>query len=185
MKIRKIFELLALVPILLGLILVITEGITGYEFLAGSLTDSMLILIFFSCSAVFVLIATIAGILTKDKKQTARKNVVNILCILILSVISIYQTSDFRENRYYEFSSPDENYTVVANEWSFLQGGGVYFYKRVNPLFIEYLPKAYISTDDGYQALNKGDYEIEWNNNVMTVTLNNGNGIYKTEHITL
>ena len=179
---KKISDILGVVPIALALIIALISAITDWTFLAGTINGNVLTAILFSCSAFFMLVSTISAIITKDEKQTAKKSILNLICVIILCIIMIFtKISDNKDLKYYEFTSPDSNYTVVAEERTHLKSGIVRFYERKNPFFV--IHKDFFTTDDCYRPISSGDYKIEWNENIMCFTANNGNNVYKTTYI--
>ena len=70
---------------------------------------------------------------------------------------------------YYTFYSPDRRYSVIAEEWSWLLGGSVTLYERTSPFLVE--QKAVLITDDGFRPISADAYEIQWEDNVVTFTI--------------
>ncbi len=180
---KKISDILVIVPTALALIIALTSAITDWIFLYCSINGNILIAILFACSAFFILISTIISIIIKDKKQTVRKSAINLVCIIILCFMIFSKVSDNSDRKYYEFTSPDSNYTIVAEERTHLKSGIVRFYERKNPFFV--IHKDIFTTDDCYRPISSGDYTIEWKENIMCFTANNGNNIYKTTYVIL
>ncbi|MBQ9850937.1 MAG: hypothetical protein IJO36_09585 [Clostridia bacterium] len=182
-KLNKIFEIIAAIPIAVALILILIYEISGNEFLVGSVNDSLLYIVLLSTSAVFYLISAIIALFNKGEKNRISSFIPKISRFVIVCICIFNWSYDYEDKKYYEFTSPDGNHTVVAEEWSYLLGGGVRFYERKNPFFVSH--KDLLITDDGYRAISSGDYTIEWTDNSMLFTAQNGNGIYKTEIIEL
>lgn len=167
--------------VLLMITVLVTENYSNYRFLIGSVSGDILNVGFGVCAAVCLLVSAIAAIISKSEKHIVFNSVIRFLCICIICFFAYFLSTFISTGNYYEFSSPDGEHTVVAEEWSFLLGGGVNFYERINPVFVKY--KENFSTDDGFRAISWGDYSVEWEENVMSITLQNGNNIYKTVNI--
>lgn len=180
-KIKNISAVLSVIFALPAISIFLIEKYTDFEFLFAETEGSILVIILAILACVFLLITGITAIILKNEKHLIISTVIRILCICILCGIALTSSFDHSNSRYYEFTSPDNKHTVIAEEWSFLMGGGIVFYERVNPLFVRY--KEGFSTDDGYRAISGGDYSVEWQDNVMSITLQNGNNIYKTVDI--
>jgi len=70
---------------------------------------------------------------------------------------------------YYEFNSPDNQYTIIVYDEPIFMGGHlVKIYERVNPFFIE--EKVQLSEDEVFLPLSiwADTYEMEWNDNTVT-----------------
>lgn len=68
-------------------------------------------------------------------------------------------------------SSPDNQYELVAREWSCLGGGGADVYIRKNEWYNRW-NKQQIGTanpDDYYQTFSKGTYYVEWEDAKVTI----------------
>ncbi len=182
-KIKTISEILSAIFVLLALSVFIIERYSDYRILIGSADGDTLNVVFLVYAAIFLLVSAITAIISKAEKRIVLNSVIRFLIICIIGSFALISVSDNKDYKYYEFSSPDGEHTVVAEEWSFLLGGGVNFYERINPVLIKY--KENFSTDDGFRAISSGDYSVEWNENVMSITLQNGNNIYKTVNIIL
>lgn len=180
-KIKTVFGILSAFFVLLALTVFVTERYSDYRILTGSADGDVLNIVFSACAAVCLLISAITAIVSKTEKRIVLNSVIRFLIICIIGSFALISASDNKDCKYYEFSSPNGEYTVVAKEWSWLLGGGVVFYERVNPLVVTY--REDFSTDDGYRAISSGDYSVEWEENVMSITLQNGNNIYKTVNI--
>lgn len=182
-KLNIIFEVIAAIPITVALILILIYELSGNEFLVGSVNDSLLYIILLSTSAAFCLISAITTVLNKEKNNRISSFISKFLRVVIVCVFIFNWSYDYEDKNYFEFTSPDGNHTVVAEEWTYLLSGGVSFYERENKIFVKH--KEIFTTDDGYRAISSGDYTIEWTDNSMLFTAQNGNGIYKTEIIDL
>ena len=178
-KIKVISEILSAVFSLLALTVFLTESDSVYNILIGTVNGDTLIAVFAVCSAVCLLISAITAILSKTEKRIVLNSVIRFLCICIIgffALISAISAEGYR--KYYKFTSPDGAHTVIAEEWSYLLGGGVVFYERINPMLVEY--KESFDTDDGFRAISSGDYLAEWEGKVMCITMQDGNRNYKT-----
>lgn len=180
-KIKNISAVLSVIFALPAISIFLIEKYTDFEFLIKEIDSNILVGILTALACVFLLITGIMAIILKNEKHLIISTVIRIMCICILCGIALTSSFDHSNSRYYEFTSPDNKHTVIAEEWSFLMGGGVVFYERVNPLFVRY--KEGFSTDDGYRAISGGDYSVEWQDDTMSITLQNGNNIYKTVDI--
>lgn len=182
-KIKIIFEILSAIFVLLALTVFLTEKYSDFSFLLGTVNGNDLTAGFASCAAICLLVSAITAIISKTEKRIVLNSVIRILSICVISCFTFISSSVSKDCEYYEFSSPDGAHTVVAEEWSYLLGGGVVFYERVNPLAVTY--REDFSTDDGYRAISSGDYSVKWEENVMSITLQNGNRFYKTIRIAM
>ena len=180
-KAVKVFNILAIIPMLIALIITLIKAFTKWIFLIGSADGNVLIAILAICSALFLIISFIISIASKSDKQNIQKSVSRLLCIIILCFLSFNKISEKKDNKYFEFTSPDGNYTVVAEEKTELLSGTIRFYERENMLFVSH--KDIFSTDDGYRPITSDRYSVEWNDNVMTFTADNGNNIFKSIQI--
>lgn len=148
--------------------------------LIGNTNGDAVMRIMLSCAAVCFIIISVIAIIRKEKHMILQAVIGLMISAAMFSCVGI--SSFFsRPYSYYNFTSPDGKYTVIAGEWSWLQGGGVTFYERKNPLFV--IPKESFLTDDGYEAIKSGDYSVEWDENVMIFTADNGSGKYEPVEI--
>lgn len=180
-KFKIISGILSEVFILFILIIFITERYSNYRFLVGSTDGDTLNGIFLVCSAGCLFVSAIAAIISKTERHIVFNSFIRFLCIGVFCAFALIPTSVSKDCEYYTFTSPDGAHAVVAEEWSYLLAGGVDFYERINPMLV--ICKENFSTDDGYRAISSGDYSVEWKENVMSITLQNGNNIYKTVNI--
>ena len=178
-----IFGILSAIFVLFALIVFITERYSNYSFLIETVNGDTLIVVFGVCAAICILISAITAIVSKTEKRIVINSVVRFVCICIIGFFAFISASAKKDYNYYEFTSPDGIYKVVAEEWSYLLGGGVNFYERINPMIVTY--KDCFHTDDGYRAISSGDYSVNWNENVMGFKAPDGNNIYKTTEIVL
>lgn len=131
--------------------------------------------------AVICLIAiAVIAVIKKEKYKILK----SIICFALSgAMIFFVGVSGFfsRPYTYYDFTSPDGEYTVIAGEWSWLLGGGVNFFERTNLLFVKRIGS--FSTDDGYEPIKNNEYSVDWDENKMIFTANNGNNYYETTEI--
>ena len=148
--------------------------------LIGNINGDMIMRIALICAAVCLITVSVIAIIRKENRRYLKTVIclaasgVMLYCVGISSFFS-------RPYKYYDFVSPDGKNTVIAGEWSWLQGGGVNFYKRINFLFVKRIGS--FSTDDGYEPIKNGDYSLQWDENKMIFKANNGNNYYETIEI--
>lgn len=122
-----------------------------------------------------------------------RKNMIlciGIAIIMVFSSIFIYLvftgTGD-REERYYYFTSPITGKDIIAEEWSWLLGGGVNFYETINDKHVHLIGN--IPTDNGYRPLENNAYSLKWSENDFTIDFSfrdsGPNELWKTETLKL
>lgn len=180
-KAKFIFYMMTAVFLGLAAAVNLIEKYSDYSFLAGKINSNKIIMIFLVCASVcLVAISVIALASTKAKNKFLQVLINALLAGVIISSTCVLGAFNL-DTKYYEFVSPDKQHTVVAEEWSYLQGGGVNFHERVNPLFV--IRKESFSTDDGYRAIDSGDYAVEWSGGTMLFTAQNGNNIYSSIEI--
>lgn len=81
---------------------------------------------------------------------------------------------------WYEFHSPDQKYSLVARESTFLLLSDIRLYERTSPILVREL-EADISTDDGFAAISNDAYKISWNEDLATLSVDmNQNGMWHT-----
>ena len=104
------------------------------------------------------------------------------ICAEMISVILFILTSIGsgglwdRYEKYYYFTSPISHKKIIAEEWSWLQGGGVNFYETVNEKQIHCIGR--ISTDDGFRPLSNNAYSLKWSENEVNINYSfRGSGI--------
>ena len=127
-----------------------------------------------------ILILSIILVIAKHRQNKSKKSLIIMIAVCVLSTILLFGTFFcyllFMVDRatYYTFYSPDKKYAVIAEEWSWLIAGGVVLYERTSPFLVE--KKASLITDDGFRAIRANAYEIEWDNNIVTFTVETMNG---------
>ncbi len=181
-KIKILSSVVGIISILLIITLALVDTYTEYYvivFRTGSPG-----LLHFSFVILSVAIVTLGVTMYKDKQMGFLKTVVFVLVSISIFTCSFfgYAVTDL-ENKYYRFYSPDKKYCIIAREWAFLLGGGVYVYEPLNALLAREVAR--LGTDDGYRAIKHHDYSIEWNENVVTFTIGTGNGYEDTVIIEL
>ena len=148
--------------------------------LIGKINGDMIMQIALICAVICLMIIAVIAIVKKESRRVLKA----VIC-LAASGVMLYciGVSGFfsRPYTYYDFTSPDGQYTVIAGEWSWLLSGGVNFYERTNFLFVKRIGS--FSTDDGYEPIKNNDYSVQWDGNKMMFTANNGNNYYETIEI--
>lgn len=180
-KIKTISAIISAAFVLFISVVLITEKCSDYRIITGTADGDTLNIIFSVCAVIFLLISAITAIISKNEKRVVSNTIIRFLCVCGLCIFALITSTVRKDCVYYDFISPDGEHTVVAEEWSYLLGGGVNFYERINPLFV--VCKEIFSTDDGYRAISSGDYSVEWNKNIMCITMQDGNRNYKTVKI--
>lgn len=159
-KIKTITAVSSVFFILLAAAVSLVINHSKFSFLIGTLNSNELIIIFAAFAAICLAVSTITAIASKQEKHMVLiKSVIRVFIICAIVYFALTSAAFNRSCDYYEFTSPDGKYTVIAEEWSYLLGGGVKFYERINPLLV--MQKESFSTDDGYRAINSGDYSVE------------------------
>lgn len=182
-KAKYLAAVFSVLFVLLSAVVKLVEEKTKYVFLIGTLNSDGLVSVFLICAAACLAVSSITAFASKREKHIIINTVLRIILISIMvyyvSVLGLFTT----DNEYYKFTSPDGNYSVIAEEWSFLSGGGVNFYERENAFLVIKIKS--FDTDDGYRVISAGNCSVEWNDNIMTFNGNNGNNIYQTVEIEL
>ena len=148
--------------------------------LIGNVNGDMIMHTALALAVVCLIIIAVIAIIKKEKHRILK----TVICFALSGVMFFcIGFSDFfsRPYAYYDFTSPDGKHTVIAGEWSWLLGGGVSFFERTNFLFVKRVGS--FSTDDGYEPIRNNEYSVDWNENKMIFTANNGNGYYETIEI--
>ena len=163
----KFFKSKTTIAFLIGLILIISlnllEKYTSYRFLFFNITTWLLTLIYVALFLIFVSVFLI------KKSHIIIKFIIPILALLLANFLFVLFLFT-HPGTYFTFSSPDNSYSFVAREWSFLLGGECEIYERVNPFFIK-SKEEYLSLDDGYTAISNGKYSITWDENRVTMSV--------------
>ena len=148
--------------------------------LIGNTNGDMIMRTALDLAVICLIIIAVIAIVKKEKHRIVK----SVICFAVSgAMLYCIGISGFlsRPYTYYDFTSPDEKYTVIAGEWSWLLGGGVNFYERTNPFFVKRIGN--FSTDDGYEPIKNNDYSVKWLENEMIFTANNGNAVYETLNI--
>ncbi|MDE7208145.1 MAG: hypothetical protein K2N90_13480 [Lachnospiraceae bacterium] len=151
--------------------LLIVPFVSGEKILIGHVSGTQLI---YGISVVILLLAILFVIL-RYKYIKCVKNLIIMITGVIISTAALLGVSFFYllfvadSETYYTFYSPDKNYSVVAEEWTWFLAGNVILYERTNPFLVE--KKAVLITDDGFRAIEADAYEIQWKDNVVTFTI--------------
>lgn len=182
-KNEKLFGIIALIPAIFALIPLITESVSNRKILIGSIDIKIITAILFSLSAVFLLFTAVRSLIKKDKEKKVSDYIFIFGQTVILSCIIFDCLNSSKDHRYYEFTSPDGNHTVVAEEWTEELSddslhGCVMFYVRENKFFVS--EKDLYFNYNGYLPISSNCYTVEWNNNRASFTLENVNGEYET-----
>ncbi len=148
--------------------------------LAGNINGDMIMRTALALAVVCLIIISVITVVKKEKHRILKSVICFSASAAMLYCIGI---SGFfsRPYTYYDFTSPDGKYSIIAGEWSWLQGGGINFYGRTNPVFVKRIGN--FSTDDGYEPIKNNDYSVQWDGNKMIFTANNGNNYYETIEI--
>lgn len=170
-KLIKILYMLIFLSCGFEAILLIVPYATGKKILIGQVSGTQLI---YGMSVVMLLLIILLVIIRYVYIKCAKNLMIMILGIVISTITLLGATFYYllfvadRET-YYTFYSSDKKYSVVAEEWSWLLSGGVILYERTNPFLIE--KKAVLITDDGFRAIKEDAYEIQWDGNIVTFTI--------------
>ena len=148
--------------------------------LIGNVNGNMIMRTALALAVICLIIIAVIAIVKKEKHRILKTVICFVLSCAMLFCIGF---SDFFSSpyTYYDFTSPNGKYTVIAGEWSWLLGGGINFFERTNPLFVKRIGS--FSTDDGYEPIRNNDYSVQWNEKEMIFTANNGNNYYETTEI--
>ncbi len=182
-KAKIVTAALSVFFILLTAAVKLFEENSEYSFLAGNLNGDGLIGVCLICSCICLAVSAIAAFFPIREKHIIITTVIRIVIIAGILYYTLFLSFFAADNKYYTFNSPDGKYSVIAEEWAFLLGGGVNFYERKNAFLVT--EKGSIGTDDGYRVISAENYSVEWNDNVMTFTGNNGNNMYESVEIEL
>lgn len=182
-KVKYITAAFSVLFTLLAAAVKLIEEKTKYNFLIGTLSGDGLISVLLICAAACLAVSAITAFASKREKHIVINTVIRIILIAVTVYYTLILSLFTTDTEYYKFTSPDGKHSVIAEEWSFLLGGGVNFYERENVFFVK--EKGSFSTDDGYRVIAAENYSVEWNENVFTFSGSNGNGVYDTIEIKL
>ena len=155
--------------------LCIVPLVSSKTILIGSIPGSRLLYI----TVIILFLLSVFLVIIRYRQSRCEKNLIIMIAVVVLSAIALPCFSFLyvlfgNEGTYYTFYAPDRKYCVVAKEWSWLLAGGVVLYERTNPFLVE--EKANLTTDDGFEAIRANAYEIEWDDNIVTFTVETMNG---------
>lgn len=156
-------------------ILVIVPLVSGKMILIGHISGSQVI---YGTVIVFWLLCTLL-VISRYMHNKCKKNKIIMFAAsafsaaALLGTLFLYLLFMADSSAYYTFYSPDRNYSVIAEERSWLLAGSVILYERTSPFLVE--QKAVLITDDGFHAISSDAYEIQWDGNVVTFTVETTN----------
>ena len=147
-----------------------------YEIFIGTQGDFTLIQRVLNVAALFSGFALAVLYYMQSERQTQNKItlVFTGIELLALTLSSNFVFAIFDVTNYHSFTSPDAAHTIVVGEYSFLQGGGVRVYERVNSFLIRLKDRAV--TDDGHRPICDGTYHITWYENGACFSFSDGEG---------
>lgn len=157
--------LLLIVPLVSGKKILIGQ-VSGLQLAYGAIVMILLLAIFF--------------VIAMYRFRNSVRNLIIMISVFAISSVALLGVSFFYllfvagSETYYTFYSPDKKYSVIAEEWSWLLAGRVTLYERINPFLVE--KKADLITDDGFRAIAAEAYEIRWDDNVVTFTVETMDG---------
>ena len=100
---------------------------------------------------------------------------ISVLCVLALLFVNLFNGGFWEsDKKYFTFSSPDNQKSIVIEEWSWLLAGGGHCYVKINPFLVKY--SCYILTDDGYMPFSNSDYDITWEDERVSIEYGFRNG---------
>lgn len=174
-NIKKLYTIVHIVMVFFIILsLVITDFITGqnrsngiFYFDGAKMWQSpCYYIVSITCLLVFPIILYLQ--LKKDIKNVILCFGIGSITIFLSFIIYLsFSDSGDRSERYYNFTSPINGRTMVAEEWSWLQGGGVNFYEPIDEGRVHRI--GYISTDDGYRPLEDNSYSLKWSEYEVTI----------------
>ena len=155
------------------LCLFIAERVTGQVVLIRSvrlkLDDFLFVLLCLLCAgAVSFLIRTWCKTVRKSVKALLVCGWIGVISGLLLG--SLIWLGRHAVTTWHEFDSPDQQYSLVAGESTFLLLGNIRLYERTSPIFIRELD-ATLFPDDGFAAIARGAYKISWIGDVVTLSV--------------
>ena len=155
-----IFAMLFIIPI-----------VSGKKILVGHIEGSQLA---YGTIVVLMLLCIILVII-RYRDNRCNKNLMIMIVVSVIATGALLGTSFLYllfmadSETYYTFYSPDGRYSVVVEEWSWLVGGSVTLYERTSPFLVEF--KENMITDDGFRPISADAYEIQWDDNIVTLTI--------------
>jgi len=157
-------------------LLLIVPLVSGKKILIGQVSGSQLAY----GSIVMILLLAIFFVIAMYRFRNSVRNLIIMISVFAISSVALLGVSFFYllfvagSETYYTFYSPDKKYSIIAEEWSWLLAGRVTLYERINPFLVE--KKADLITDDGFRAIAAEAYEIRWDDNVVTFTVETMDG---------
>ena len=138
---------------------------------------------------VFIFLCLIGGgtisLLIRFARKTVRKFYRVLLLFCWVGIIgmmlfgSLLWFGDHAVTTWYEFYSPNNKYSLVVRESTFLLLCDVCPYERISSIFVRKL-KADLSPDDGFAAISQGAYKISWDGDAVTLSVDmNQNGLWR------
>ena len=98
----------------------------------------------------------------------------------VMMVGSLIWFGNHAVTTWYEFYSPDNKYSLVVKESTFLLSSDICPYERTSPIFVRKL-KADLSTNNGFAAISQGAYKISWDGDIVTLSVDmNQHGMWTT-----
>ena len=153
--------------------LYLAERVTGQfiliRFVRLRLDDFLLVLLCLLC-------ASIIAFFIRSWRKTDRKSAKAMLVCGWIAVIFSFLTGSLiwlgrhAVTVWHEFDSPDKKYSLVAGESAFLLLSDIRLYERTSPILIKELD-ASLGPDDGFAAISRGAYEISWDGDVVTLSV--------------
>ncbi len=174
-KLVKIISVLIFLECCILATLLIVPIVSGKKVLIGHISGTQLT--YGVITAIFIL--GIVLVIVRYGGSRCRKNLIIMIAVSVISTGALLGTCFLYllfvagSETYYTFYSPDGRYSVVAEERSWLLAGSVILYERTNPFLVE--ERARLLTDDGFRAISSEAYEIWWNDNVVTFTIETTN----------
>lgn len=170
---KTVLGLIGTVSAAVAILIYCTEKFTDYLFLADEINSDRALAFLATVAAFSIIAYSVVSIIMKRTKSAVFKTVIRLAASCVALYYALTLSALTPSCDYYEFMSPDKQHSVIANEWSYLMGGGIDFYERINPLFVK--SKGSLTVDDGVNIIKTNGYSVEWQNNVMIFTFNNSN----------
>ena len=158
----KIASIISGVLLCIYFLIKILEKLNIYIYFPG--VGAKEIIPFITIPCVVLLISAVAILLYKNCKRTIFKILVIVLFVIICIVVIYYMLFSYAfspENTYFEYTSDDQQHTIVVNEMSFLLGGWGYIYEKTS--FCTMKKVGEYSTDDGFRPFTVDAFYFVWN----------------------
>lgn len=170
-ELKKIVSILILAGCCILAALITVPFASGKKILIGHVSGTQLtygvIVAILILGIIFLIIRYRAGRYRKNFVILISVSVTSMCVLLGISFLYLLFVAD--SETYYTFYSPDRRYSIVAEERSWLLAGSVTLYERTTPFLIE--ERVRLLTDDGFRAISSEAYEIQWEDNVVTFTI--------------